>query len=98
MTRHRIHKSDGNQSAILKSLRQIPGVKVLVLSQVGKGCPDILVGYKGRNWLLEIKDGSQPLSKRALTREESVFIFGWTGQVKVVETLEDILKVLGIKN
>jgi len=97
MSRYRAHKPDGNQDAIVKSLRQIPGVKVLVLSQVGKGCPDILIGYKGRNWLFEIKDPSQDKSTRVLTKDEAAFFFGWSGQANVVETLADILKILGVK-
>ena len=32
----------------------------------GRGVPDLLVGYGGANWLVEIKDGDKSLSKRQL--------------------------------
>ena len=50
----RAAKVDQNQVAIVAALRKI-GASVLHLHQLGKGTPDILVGYRGRNVLLEVK-------------------------------------------
>ena len=45
---------DMNQPEIVADLRGI-GATVQHLHMVGKGCPDILVGFRGNNWLFEIK-------------------------------------------
>ena len=47
---------DANQPVIVAALRAI-GATVQHLHAVGQGCPDILVGYDGVNFLMEIKDG-----------------------------------------
>lgn len=48
---------DGNQAQIVRALRQV-GATVLSLADMGDGCPDLLVGFRGFNILLEVKDGS----------------------------------------
>lgn len=85
---------DANQPAIVKALRQA-GATVQVLSEVGKGCPDILVGFRGDNHLLEIKDGEKIPSKRKLTDDEAQWHDEWRGRVVVVESIEDALHQIG---
>ena len=51
-------KVDSNQTRVVKALREL-GATVQHLHAVGKGCPDLLVGYKGSNYLLEVKDGEK---------------------------------------
>lgn len=94
--RRRAAKVDVNQPAIVKGLRAIPGVSVKPLSAVGDGCPDLLVGFRGRNFLLEVKDPEKPPSKRELTLDQSVFFAGWTGQAAKVETLPEALRAIGV--
>ena len=53
----RAAKVDANQAEIVQALRQI-GAVVQSLAAVGNGCPDLLVGYRNRLFLLELKDGS----------------------------------------
>ncbi len=81
---------DANQPFITKALRDA-GASVLVLSNMGHGCPDLLVGKDNRNWLMEIKDPSRKPSERRLTEDEQVFHVLWRGHVCVVETVEDAL-------
>ncbi len=50
-------KTDRNHADIIKALREI-GCSVQSLHSTGRGCPDLLCGYHGRNILLEVKDGS----------------------------------------
>jgi len=64
----------------------------LHLHQVGAGCPDALVGIDGRNLLLEIKDGSKPPSRRALTADEIAFHAAWRGEIAVVATVAEALE------
>jgi hypothetical protein len=40
------------------------GATVQSLAGVGKGVPDLLVGFKGQTLLFEVKDGFKPPSKR----------------------------------
>lgn len=49
---------DANQTAIIRALRKA-GVSVQPLHTVGQGCPDIIAGFRGVNYLLELKDGSR---------------------------------------
>lgn len=86
---------DGNHSRIVKELRQV-GAVVQSIADLGDGVPDILVAYRGRNWLFEIKDWRQPPSKRRLTPKEKQWHAFWlvAGQVAVVETSEEALKVM----
>ncbi len=88
---------DGNQQAIVKALRKIPGVSVACTHQVSKGFPDIVVGYKGANYMFELKDGKLPPSARKLTFEEVMFHRTWCGAVCVVTSLNEALIAIGIK-
>jgi hypothetical protein len=84
---------DSNQSAITDALRGI-GASVQPLHTVGKGCPDLLVGYRATNWCLEVKDGDKPPSARELTPDEALWHSTWQGRVYVVETVEQALQVV----
>ena len=91
-----IKKVDTNQREIVTSLRKIAGVSVFSTHTIGKGFPDIAIGYKGKNYLFEIKDGERPPSQRKLTPDEIKFFDMWTGQIDVVLCLNDILQKIGI--
>lgn len=89
-------KTDRNHSSIVRDLRSV-GASVQSLASIGKGCPDILVGFRGRNFIFEIKDPEQPPSKRSLTRYEAGWHEGWKGQVGTVETFSQILEIISPK-
>ncbi len=86
-------KIDVNQPEIVKALRQA-GASVLSLSQMGKGCPDLLVGFQGKNFLMEIKDPNKKPSQRKLSEDEREFFDCWSGQVTVIETAGEALLLL----
>lgn len=71
-------RTDGNQAAIAAALRRI-GATVQDIHEVGKGCPDLLVGYYGRNWLIECK-----MPGEQLTSDESRWHYLWGGRVNIV--------------
>lgn len=85
---------DNNHSEIVAGLRAI-GATVRSTASVGQGFPDLAVGYRGQTWLLEIKDGSKPPSKRILTPDEQKFHLAWRGAAAVVTSLEDALRTIG---
>ncbi len=88
----RIAKVDDNQQEIVLELRK-HGICVQHLHQLGKGTPDLLLGYRGKNFLVELKDGRKAPSKRRLTPDELHWHESWRGQVAVAESVEDILKL-----
>lgn len=81
---------DGNQKQVVQNLRKC-GYSVLILSNVGKGCPDLLVGLNSLNVLVELKDPAQPPSKRALTSDEVQFFDTWKGFAIVAESVDEII-------
>lgn len=90
----RAARVDDNHPQIVDALRGI-GATVQSLATVGKGCPDLLVGYRGINLLLEIKDGSKPPSARRLTPDEEAWHATWRGPVAVVESVDEALRAIG---
>ena len=86
---------DDNQSEIIEALRKV-GASVQPLSTVGFGVPDILVGYQGRNHLLEIKDGRKPLSAQKLTPMQVRWHEEWRGNSAVVNSVEAAFAAVGI--
>jgi hypothetical protein len=89
-------KADDNQREIVRALRDA-GATVMHLHTVGGGCPDICVGYRGGNYLIEIKDGSKPLSAQKLTPAQFDWHRTWRGRVAVVNSVEAALKVIGVE-
>lgn len=85
---------DGNQRLIVAALRDI-GASVQHLHTQGHGCPDVLVGFRGTNFLLEIKDSAKPASARHLTVYESQWHQAWQGQVAVVNDVDEALAAIG---
>lgn len=83
-------RKDNNHDAIVHALRDI-GCTVTSLAALGGGCPDLLVGYRGRNLLFEVKNGAAPPSDRKLTDPEIRWHGIWRGQVAVVYSPEDAL-------
>ena len=71
------------------------GASVLHLHQLGQGVPDLLVGFRGREYLLELKDGSKPPSKRKLTPDEEAWHDEWRGSVYVVNDVDEALEAIG---
>ncbi len=90
----RAARIDANQREIIRALRAV-GATVEPLHFVGRGFPDILVGFRGRNYLIEIKDGTKPPSKRRLTKDERAWHERWRGQVAVAESVDDALRIIG---
>ena len=89
----RIARTDGNQPAIVKHLRAM-GASVAITAQAGAGFPDLVVGYKGVNYLMEVKDPAKPKGDQKLTPAQVKFHGEWVGQISVVKTIDDATNVL----
>ena len=90
----RAARVDANQPDIVKGLRAV-GASVAHIHMVGQGLPDIIVGFRGVNYLLEIKDENKPPSKRRLTPDEKDWHDNWRGSVHVVNNEDEALRVIG---
>lgn len=86
-----VFKVDDNQYLIVKAAREL-GASVLVLSKVGKGCPDLLIAYKGQLYLCEVKIDS----KAKLTPRQTTFVENWHSPIYRLETVDHLLLMLGI--
>lgn len=97
----RANRLDNNQIDIVKALKKA-GCSVQALNKIKDGCPDIMVSHRmltngiKMNWLFEIKDPKQPPSKRVLTEDEERWFGDWQGQVCIIETAEEALRIMGI--
>lgn len=85
----RAARVDRNQNEIVTALRKV-GASVQHLHNVGRGCPDIAVGFRGATYLLEVKtdDGT-------LTNAEAIWHAHWRGQVDIVRNVDEALRVIG---
>ena len=87
----RAKKTDSNQQEILNDLKRL-GISYFVASGVGAGFPDIVVGFRGLNWFIEIKTETGKQTKPQIKFEES-----WQGQYAICRSTEQVLEVIGAK-
>jgi len=87
---------DSNQPETTRCLRQL-GVSVELIHRLGGGIPDYLLGFRGLNYLVELKDENKPPSRRALTPDETEWHDSWRGQVDTCKNLDEILVLIGAK-
>jgi len=86
--------SDANQKDIVAALRAV-GATVIPCHAVGKGFPDLVVGYLGQTYLIEVKDPSQPKHRHELTPAQVEFHANWTGRpIAKVFTVWDALNAI----
>jgi hypothetical protein len=95
------HNVDSAQEGIGDALRAV-GATVQSLAMVGCGCPDLLVGFRGKTFLLEVKTPEAPRKRRApkkreLRQSQKDWMATWTGGPVVhVETPEEALRAIGL--
>ncbi len=81
---------DLNQHQIVQDLRDT-GHSVTLLSTVGDGCPDLLIGRGGVNILAEVK---LPGGKDDLTDDQLDWHSKWRGQAIIIRTTEDAINAV----
>ena len=75
-------KRDRNEPEIVGALLSL-GVQVKKLSQ--EGIPDLLLAYRGRNYLAEVKDGD-----KKLTPAQVDFHALWRGPIVLLRSIDDV--------
>lgn len=86
-------RTDDNHAEVVKAFRKF-GCSVADTHALGSGFPDLVVSKNFKTALIEIKDGSKPLSARQLTTDEKKFRAAWQGLYFVVECLGDVIDVV----
>ena len=82
---------DANQKDIVKALRDVPGVSVV---SIGKPL-DLLVGYHGRTFLIEIKNPDGKDRRGPSWEAQREFMNEWHGQSAVCDSVSQVLAVIG---
>jgi hypothetical protein len=86
---------DENQNLIKHTFIAL-GASVLNLSRVGQGCPDLLIGYKGKSVLVEVKS-----AKGTFTEPQIKFMQNWRGgtvsRIDSVDAAIRLIKMLDIQ-
>ena len=94
------HQSDANAAGIVSALRAVGASVELIASPVRRaGVPDLLVGHRGRNYLIEVKrpaSGPRGGGAGGLSADQRTWIAAWAGSVAVVSTVEDALTAIGL--
>ena len=92
----RAARIDANHEQVVSALRAA-GASVQSLAGVGKGVPDLLVGFQGKTLLMEIKDGRKTPSERRLTEDQVKWHGAWRGgPLAVVDGVDAALRMLGV--
>ena len=82
-------KVDNNQLDIVKAFRSM-GATVLNLSGVGKGCPDLLIGYKNISVLVEVKSKTGKFTEPQLK-----FMEQWRGgAVNRIDSVDGAIRLI----
>ena len=82
-------RRDENEKEIVKALESI-GCTVYRLDAP----VDLIVGYRARNILLEVKDGTKSPSRQRLTPAEMRWHNEWRGQVAIVNSVDAAIEVI----
>jgi hypothetical protein len=86
-------RTDANHSALVSAFHGC-GATVCSLASLGHGCPDLLIGFRGANLLVECKDGAKSKSRIRLTPLQEEFIRTWRGKVHVIDSVDAAINLL----
>jgi len=64
------------------------GASVLSMATLGRGAPDIAVGWRGSTYLAEIKDGKK---KWKLTDDQQRFHSEWKAPIAILESVDQAI-------
>ena len=91
-TKPKYGRKDNNQTEIVEGLRA-RGFSVEITSNVADGFPDIVVGWNGRTYLMEIKSKGGKL-----TPEQIKWHDAWQGHKSVIYSAEEAIKIMMCDN
>ncbi len=86
-------KTDANQKEIVAALRAY-GATVHDASAMGQGFPDLVVGFDGKNYLIEIKKSVTKTKSTTLNSIQQRWHDNWKGTSFIVTTPEEAVHIL----
>jgi hypothetical protein len=93
------NKVDANHSKVVEEFRKaMPEATVFDAAGSGNGFPDLVVGWKRQNFLIEVKDPAKPPSGRKLTPAQEKLHLKWQGQIDVCHSAAEICAVIARYN
>lgn len=95
MTRFFRVKKDANHEQIVRVFRQMHCSVVETLRTGVRGCPDLVVGFGGHSFLVEIKNPETSYGRRGLNPNQKDFIAEWHGsRIEQVSCVDDAVKLV----
>jgi hypothetical protein len=89
-------KKDANHNEVVDALQKA-GAYVLDMSHVGRGFPDLIVGFRSKTILVEIKNPKTAYGRKGLNKNQIKWKEQWTGGTyAVVDSPEQALKAIGV--
>jgi hypothetical protein len=89
-------KKDANHNEIVEAMTKA-GAYVLDMSHVGRGFPDLIVGFQNMTILMEIKNPKTNYGKKGLNKNQLKWKEQWTGGTYcVVDSVEAALRMIGV--
>lgn len=79
---------DANHLDVCNALRQC-GASVYSTASLGNGFPDAVVGFRGFNYLVEIKNGTR---KWDLSDDQKDFHNEWKGQIIILDSIQSAIE------
>lgn len=87
-------KIDKNQKAIVEAL-EAAGASVLVTSRMGSGFPDLVVGLRGKNILIEVKNPENSYGRKGFNKNQQNFADFWRGSPPIiVRTVDEAMAAI----
>lgn len=84
----RAKKVDAVHQVIAQAFRSC-GCSVLSIAPIGCGAPDLVVGFRGRTVLVEVK-----AEKGKLNERQREFWRDWKGRIVIARTTEDVERIM----
>jgi hypothetical protein len=91
-------KKDANHHVVVEALQKV-GASVIDMSHVGKGFPDLIVGFQSKTILMEIKNPKTSYGKKGLNKNQLKWKEHWIGGAYcVVDSPDAALRMIGVLN
>jgi hypothetical protein len=89
-------KKDANHNDIVNVMTKV-GASVIDMSHVGKGFPDLIVGFQSKTILMEIKNTKTSYGRKGLNKNQLEWKEKWLGGAYcVVDSPEAALRMIGV--
>jgi Holliday junction resolvase len=86
---------DNNHKEIVIALKEA-GASIIDMAKLGGGLPDLIVGYKGQTFLVEIKNLKTQYGRAGLNKNQKKWLQEWTGgPFSMVTDVESALRAIG---